>query len=77
MPKEPFCKHCGCSCNFAERRIVQIAAIPVSMGLDKEGFTFIQEAERVFALCNDGSVWQIDHYKKNEWKRLPSIPQDA
>jgi len=33
-------------------------------------------AEEVFALCNDGSVWH-HNYTIDEWVSLPDCPQDG
>jgi len=30
---------------------------------------------RDFAICNDGTVWMLDH-GDNAWRRIPPIPQD-
>lgn len=50
------------------RRIVQISAVPETDG----------NWPTVFALCNDGTVWEAvedDSMKWRPWAALPSIPQ--
>ena len=54
------------------RRIVQIAG---SSGTDSYG----DIESRVFALCDDGTVWQSWYsYDMHAtlWSRMPDIPQD-
>jgi hypothetical protein len=51
------------------RKIVQIAAIDWAEGGD-------YHSPQVFALCNDGSLWEHD-IPAREWHRLPDIPQEA
>lgn len=31
--------------------------------------------EIIFAVCDDGSIWQGDKFGDSYWKRLPDIPQ--
>jgi hypothetical protein len=49
------------------RRIVQIAPL----------YNSYPFPNRVYALCNDGTVWNIkqDPAKNDLWEQLPEIPQ--
>lgn len=49
-----------------ERKIIQIAT-----GSLHQDYV---NSHVVYALCNDGTLWEISHNEK--WKRLPNIPQD-
>ncbi len=49
------------------RKIVQITATP---GDDVAG-----SADVVYALCNDGSLWELYNEDEGKWSRLPDIPQ--
>jgi hypothetical protein len=49
------------------RKIVSIAATP-----DNE-----EQPERLFALCDDGTVWVIATTAKNlVWRQLPDVPEN-
>jgi hypothetical protein len=40
----------------------------------------IEDQDRLYALCNDGSVWRLMWATRGHpetWDRLPDIPQDA
>ena len=52
------------------RQILQIAAT--------SGGEFNDETESVFALCDDGTVWEVvlEARSTRRWSRLPDIPQD-
>lgn len=52
-----------------KRKIIQISSCRTEN-------TYHTQAEfMVFALCNDGSVWEITNSTSAEWSRLPQIPQ--
>jgi hypothetical protein len=60
---------------MAKRKIVQLAATYAPR--DRDGGVVPQE--RLFALCNDGSVWEYRHWSGRvdpDWMRLADVPQD-
>ena len=59
-----------------KRTIVQIAVAMQSPQMGTEGVRDEENELRVVALCDDGSVWQIQPDERTpRWFKLPEIPQ--
>lgn len=56
------------------RKIIQICVAPAASILNSNEQEFYTTA--IFALCNDGSVWQLEP-QYGKWYKVPDIPQDA
>lgn len=52
-----------------KRRIIQITAA------GHENVSTTQCNLTLFALCNDGTVWEMQNGRSN-WMRVPDIPED-
>ena len=50
------------------RQIIQIAA--------SQALFYGENTKRLYALCDDGTVWVTGRVKGIVWEKLPEIPQD-